>query len=338
MSRIDVGSAVAPAFDHMVKVLFRPFVLRKWLALGFLALFVGGGGGGAGNWGNSLNNGHGGNMPNVGGWFAHYWPIVAGAVLLAFLIAVFVSWIAAVFNFVYIDDVVRGSGAIKEPFARLKRLGTSLFLWNLVFGLIVLTILIILVGFPLLFAFVLMHNAPDALQVLSVVWAVMAGLPIIFVTSIIGAIARDFVSNAMYARGTGIMAAWKVLLPILWANIGQVILYFLLLLVFSVGIGIASLFAAIVMLMILAIPFGGLALIGYLIGTALHLTWSPPVMAVVALYAGIVGAIFAYLMSCVMQPAMVFLQAFSLIIVGQADPTLETIPIMRPQPVPPPTA
>ena len=336
MSRIDVGSAIAPAFDHMVKVLFRPFVFRKWLALGFLALFLGGGGGGGGgNWGNVFSNDHGGNMPNMGAWLSHYWPFLVAAALFGFLIVIFVSWIAAVFNFVYIDDVVRGSGAIKEPFARLKGLGTSLFLWDIIFGLIVSTILIVLVAFPLILAFVLMPNAPDALKILSVVWAVMAALPIIFVAATIGALTRHFVGNAMYVRGTGVLAAWKIVLHILKANIGQVILYFLLLLVFGLGIGMASLIAALGLLLILAIPFGGLALIGYLIGIALGLTWSAPVIAIVAVYAGIVGMIYAYLMSCIMQPAMVFLQAFSLVVIGQADPTLVTIPITRPESVPP---
>jgi len=35
MQRMDIGRAIEPAFRHMADMLFRPFALRMWLALGF---------------------------------------------------------------------------------------------------------------------------------------------------------------------------------------------------------------------------------------------------------------------------------------------------------------
>ncbi len=54
LAQMDVTKAIEPAFQHMVRVLFRPFVFRKWIALGFIALIayggsVHGGGGGGGS-------------------------------------------------------------------------------------------------------------------------------------------------------------------------------------------------------------------------------------------------------------------------------------------------
>ncbi len=64
----------------------------------------------------------------------------------------------------------------------------------------------------------------------------------------------------------------------------------------------------------------------------MHLTWTVPVIAIVATYAFIVLMIYAYLVTCVVQPAYVFLQSFPLIVLGQADPSLATLPTGRPQP------
>ncbi len=89
---------------------------------------------------------------------------------------------------------------------------------------------------------------------------------VLFLLIIVDVLTRHFVTAAMYARQTRIMAAWNIVLPILRENLGQVLLYFLLLFAFGFGIGLASLIVALMVLAFLAIPFGGLALIGFLIG------------------------------------------------------------------------
>lgn len=331
MPRMDVGNAIGPAFNHMVNVLFRPFSAAKWLALGFASLLAMSGSGGSGNFNIPGGGDQGGSgMPDFGHWIAHYWPLLVIGFLALLAIGLLIAWICAVFNFVYIDQVVRNSGAIREPFHRLRRFGTSLFLWRLGFGLIAVLAMAVLIAGPLLAAFLPGSGVPIAAKVIAVVWAVGVGLGLIFVMLVIEALANDFVSITMYARGVGILKAWGIILPILRRNIGQVILYFLLLLAFGVGTMMMALMAAMFVGVLLLIPFGGVAVAGYLIVMAMHIKMSAPVIAVIATYALIAYLCFVYLVNCATQPAIVFLQSFSLIVLGQADPSLATIPNASP--------
>jgi hypothetical protein len=328
MPRMDVGSAIAPAFQHMAKVLFRPFDMRKWLALGFVSIFAGAGGG-SGNFrlpGNYDHGGGGGNpLPGFERWIEHYWPILVIGILFLIALGFVVMWLISVFHFVYLNDVARNSGAIREPFHRLRGLGTSLFLWNLVYGFIFLLLLGVLVAAPLLTVFVIARDIGTAAQVAAVIWAVLVGISMILFACVVEVVVSGFVSTAMYVKSVGILEGWRIVLPILRANVGQLILYILLLIAFGIGIGIASVIVALITMLIFAIPFGGIALVGYLIGKALHLTLSVPVIAVISTYTLAVMLIYAYAVNCLLQPAVVFLRAFSLVVIGQADPSLTTI-------------
>jgi len=337
MPRMDVGSAIAPAFRHMAKVLFKPFQMRKWLALGFITMLAGGGNGnGSFRFPGDYDHGGGtGNpLPGFEHWIEHYWPILVIGILFLVALGIVVMWLISVFHFVYLNDVARNSGAIREPFHRLRGLGTSLFLWNLVYGFIFLLLLGVLVGAPLLTVFVIARDIGTAAQVAAVIWAVFVGIAMILLACVVEMVVRDFVSAAMYVRGVGILQGWRIVLPTLSANVGQVILYMLLLIAFGIGIGIASVIVALITMLIFAIPFGGIALVGYLIGKALHLTLNAPVIAVISTYALAVMLTYAYTVSCLLQPAVVFLRAFSLVVIGQADPSLATIPIAGTQPAP----
>ena len=330
MPKMDIGSAIEPAFKHMANMLFRPFVLRMWLSLGFISIMCGGAGSGNiripdfSNWSNSDKTRHeflpsGSPFPEISVLLL----VILGAVIVL-AIALLFGWLASVFQFVYVDDIVRKSGAIKEPFARLKKLGTSYFLWNLAFGLIFLLALGILVGLPLMAVFI-PEGVGMGAKVVAVVWAVIIGIALIILMSIIDIFARDFVVTAMYVRGIRVMEGWRTVLPILKANAGQVVLYILLLIAFAIASGIFGLVVFLASALLFAIPVGILALLGYLIGLALHLTWTPLVIGIVVALGLPVFFAFIYFVQCAVQPAMIFRRAFPLVALGQADPSLVTI-------------
>lgn len=325
MSRINVSDAITPAFSHMVKVLFKPFNAVKWLSLGFISILAASGGGG-----NSFRwpgGDQGSGAPDFEHLFAQYWLPIIIAFGVIFILSLIFWWLRSVFNFVYFDDIVRNSGAIREPFHRLRGLGTSLFLWHLGFGLIAMALIMALVGLPLVLALVVMKDAGIAFTVIAVVWAILVGLALLVAMGVITTLVNGLVSITMYKRRIGILEAWRYTLPILRANTGQVILYLLLLMAFTFGTGIISIPALIFVGIVLAIPFGGVALVGYLVGQAMGLTWTDPVIAVAVTYGIVFVICLSYLVNCVMQPAPVFVRAFSLVVMGQADESLVTIPL-----------
>lgn len=335
MARMDVGKAFNPSFEHMVRVLFRPFMLSKWLALGFVSMIAYGGG-------SSFN------VPNFGGpsdrggpfpggnpieWMIHYWMLLALGFVFLVALGILLTWLSSVMQFVYVDEIVRSSAAIREPWARLKGLGFSYFLWRLVFGFAVLLFLVILVGVPLAIVFIPSFKVTAAgPKIAAAVWAALIFIFTIIVTGIIDLFARDFVVPAMYARRLGVLKGWRTIIPILRENAGQLVIYILLLIVVAIGIAIYSMLVLLVALLVFAIPVGVLVGIGYVIFKAMGLSWNIPLIVVAATIGTVVLAALIYTVQVGLQPAQVFRRAFSLAVLGQADPSLATLPSEAPSP------
>ncbi|HUV05740.1 MAG TPA: hypothetical protein VMX94_11615 [Armatimonadota bacterium] len=338
MQRMDIGRAFEPAFRYMADMLFRPFMLRMWLALGFT--FTVGYGLSSSTatpnparfwrWNRTEGLWWAGRMAS---WLAHYWPLLLTGLLALVAIGLVFVWLSSVFQFVYIDNITRKSGAVAEPFARLMRLGGLYFLWRMAFGAVVLVAVGILAGLPLLVVFVPATSV--ATKVAAAVWAGMIGILLSILAAIIQILAKDFLVPAMYVRQAGVIEGWRTVLPALTANVGQTLLYLLMLAALGIGITAVGLIAALVLLVALAIPVGLLALLGYVAGQAAHLTWSPPVIGMAGALGLIVLLGYTYLFQCVMQPAYVFRRCFSLVVLGQADPSLATIPLETPPTTPP---
>jgi len=312
----------------MTEVLFRPFKLSKWLSLGFIALIASGGGpNGNFNW---PRDGKPTPPAELLAWVARYWPfLVVGAILLIFLVLL-IMWIVSVFRLIYVNDVASNSGAIREPFARLKGLGTSYFLWQIVFGLVVVAVLVAFVGLPIVLAVLAGKSGRGPTVILAVLWAIGVGVPIALLSTLVDVFTRHFVLPVMYVRRVGILRAWGIFWPILKANAGQMVLYVLIRIGLAIIIGLVGIAAFVTVLMVAMIPLGALVLVGYLVGTALGLSWTLPVIVSVAGFALMAVLGLVYLSSCVVQPADVFAQAYPLVILGQADPSLATIPVETP--------
>ena len=176
MATMNVGAAIGPAISHTKRVLFGPFALRKWLALGFVSLIAEFGQGGARiNW-PSDSSGSDEIGRTLYQWVEHHLTlIIAGAVLL-FLIGLALQWLGSVMRFVYLNQITRDPYAIREPFARLKHLGTSLFLWRLAFTLIAVLAMALLVGLPVLGLFMAQLTSNTSRAIASTAISVNASL------------------------------------------------------------------------------------------------------------------------------------------------------------------
>ena len=328
MAKMDVGNGLRPAWRNMVRVLFRPFSLTKWLSLGFISLiaYCGQGGFHANLPGNWSDGGHTDWPSNPIPWIMEYWPLLLLGFLILMAISLLISWVASVLHFVYVDDIVRSSAAIKEPWARLRSRGTSYFLWRLVFGFLYLIVFLIVVGTPVIWAFTIAHGAHNALKVLAIVWAVLTAIPLFVIGVLIDLFVRDFVTTAMYAKGVGIMEGWRIAWPLIKENAGQVALYVLILIALSFAIGMFGLIVFFGLLMVVGIPIGVLVAVAIFAGKEMGLEWSAPVIAI-AVSLGVLFLMgFTYLVNTATQPADVFRRSYALAVMGQADPSLETLP------------
>jgi len=337
MGQVDVGKALGIAWQHMARVLFKPFALKKWLALGFVSMLAWGGSGGnfpsgGGDWGS--NNEPFPDMANAWDeamrWIVGHVLLLVVAAALLIAISMFFAWLSAVLKGVYIEQLTVNPRAIREPFKRLTQLGTWYFAWEIALETVMIAVVGFLIVIPVAYAFMRTHSV--ALQVGSVVVAILVGLVGMVVGGLAGLFGRGFLLPIMYMRGVGATQGWRMLGPLLRRNAGQMVLYVLMLLAVSVGASIYTLIAILVLMVGFALPGGILALIGYLVWSAAGWSaafWGYAVIAGMALVLAL-----SYAASCAQQPVMVFQRTLALVVLGQADPSLAMIPGTIPPPPP----
>ncbi|MHB0914052.1 MAG: DUF7544 domain-containing protein [Armatimonadota bacterium] len=283
---MDVTKSITPAWEHMVKLLFRPFRLRTWLVLGALSVvteyFVA-----FSFWASRLLPGPSALRGDVlGGLLGKAY--LCGRLPLMALILLPLVWVGCVAQFVFLDRLVKGNAKL----GRLIHLGTSYFVF--------------VVGMEInVFAWAVLGRFPNSLGVLLVFFLLAALLGL--------SIGREFIIPFMYTRNAGVYVAWREFLPILRRYIWQVILY--------------TIFVETLLLVS--------ALILYPFGTELVREGKEFAVALKAGYwldaTGIVGYahIVLFVQVCTSLPMLVLHRMLSVVLLGQADESLNLLSMGR---------
>lgn len=232
-------SPIGPAWHRMVRILFKPFDIRKWFVLGFCAFLAQCGEGGMGGGGTPPWSGGGQQSTNNGEWFEQNMVLIlviaACAVVAGIGIAILVTWLSSRGKFMFIDGVVKNRGAVLEPWREYKREGNSLFLFRIVLGLLSVVATVVAVGLPLLIAI------PD-FQSKTLGGAGIAAIvigSILLLIAIVAAIAVGFMLNAfvvptMYCKRVRALEGWRIAWrEIVRGHVGSVIVMFLMMIVFG---------------------------------------------------------------------------------------------------------
>ena len=166
MQPISAVDAVSLAIERTKQFLFRPFKWSTFLKLGLVAIITEGVGRNSHSpethGGNAVRNGPGATSPfhgpihwpfqgQTGGWPFHLSPesvvVIAAAVLLAFMIAIFVFYLITRLRFAYFNCLIHNTKEI-GPGWRLYSDRASRFFWlNIVVG-ICFMLLLVLVALP----------------------------------------------------------------------------------------------------------------------------------------------------------------------------------------------
>ncbi len=265
------------AWDHMVRMLFRPFDLTTWLVLGFsawLANLAGSGSGGSvGNFDSDLrrNRFEGDAFAESlrDGWeyvLNHSWllSLIVGGFVFFVVLIVLVTWISSRGKFIFLDNVVRRRHEITEPWKRFRRLGDSLFWFRLLLGLVQLSVGLV-IGWGAILLFLTGFGAfgrPEGavLGVLIALW-VMVLLLYIVISIAIAFFLDAFVVPIMYRFELTTMEAWKYFLPLFSRHGGS----FILCALFVLGLAIAVMLGVVLVgfmtccigFVLLAIPYVG---------------------------------------------------------------------------------
>jgi hypothetical protein len=246
---VKFDKIIHASLEWTTAVLFRPFNLKKWLILAFIALLAGAISSANFNLNLPSSNNHrfsnrhetasskkfSGTPQNLNThtvnskaefknflrkfktWPLNFIVLVAALFFLGFLI--FFVWLHSRFCFIFIENIVTNDISIIEPFRRHKKIADSYFVFNL--GLILfyllITLLIIVSFFNMVFNSSPFHyTGKDFIKLLSILLPLIIVLIIFwFVAILIYVILVDFVQPIMFRDKTKFFAALnKVLILI----------------------------------------------------------------------------------------------------------------------------
>lgn len=331
----NVFDSFSRAFKHTEKILFKPFDLGKWMKLGFASLFISSGSFSGGNFNYNNTNDNGEKQKTLvsanNEWLIfkqklfqalgiHDWTalsvLLAPLIVLVAVLMFIFMWLSAVFNFVFIENIVNNRALIREPFHRLRPEGRSLFFWNL--GLMLISLLLFaifaVIGF---YCFTSFYNSHQAHYIIWIVLDIIAFFFAAVILAVISVLTSDFVVPVMYAENVKILNAWGKFKPLTGKNTGSIIVYLLMKIVIGIAQAIIGIFAALGSMIVVGIPVLIIALLIAVITGALHLTWNAATISIAAFLAMAAVAIFIYIFNVFMVPVEVFRKTFAIDLLGQ---------------------
>ncbi len=270
---ISYSQPLSRAWGRMTSALFKPFDLGKWLVVGFTAFLAGltkssGGIGGRGierNLGYKLKDfsevlalpaliwnwlqGH-------RGWFA----LIILGLLLFIALGVVLVWLSSRGRFMFLDNLVHDRALVKQPWHEFKREGRSLFIWQLMFILIALAIVILFSVQAYFSARAIYFEAKFPSQIWwPIIGWVILGLSFGLVLGYIYTFLSNFVVPIMYRDRITAAEAWRRFLSLFADHWGHFLLYglfwFALHIVAIVVIITAGLLTCCVGFLLFAIPY-----------------------------------------------------------------------------------
>ena len=260
--KIEVFAPFSSALDLTKLILFQPFDLTKWFAIGFAAFLshLGGGGGlsynrrladGDWNWRmRSVGQEAFGSWSGMPAWLI---PVLIVMFLLILVIVLVLAWVGARGRFIFTDCIVRNRGAIAEPWHEFRKEGNSYFLFMLVIMASVLCVTL-LASLPLWLPLLISGAAPQGVGL--ILGLLLFGLVMIVVGVTVSLLA-GFMVPVMYRRRCRAMEALRATMTAVTSQPGPVILYLLFSIVLWVAIAMVACLTTCVTCCITAIPYVG---------------------------------------------------------------------------------
>ena len=316
--------------------LLLPFSLRRWLVLAVAVFFVSGsstvpavnigpfGASGSVSTGVSAQNAFGvagvtaGGVPMTppGGLELAVALAVVGTVLV---LAAVVAYVSSVMEFVFVEITSRQEVRVRGFFGESLGRGLSLFAFRLIVGLVVAATVALLIVFTVftggVFLIILVLMSPAFILFAIALWLVMR-------------FTVDFVVPVMLSEDIGIVDGWRVFSSELraeWKQYGiYAIVRFLLgiLSTFVVGVGVLTL------VLLLGIPFGIVALVGFLVGQVLGASILSFVLVAVVAVLFVLTLVVA-VVTFVQVPVQTYLRYYSLFVLGSVSPEYDLVGDIR---------
>lgn len=265
---IDFTRAFDSAWERMTIILFRPFDLAKWLAIGLSAFLAGlmHGGNGFNSSFRSNNFQPGKFQANIGSsnfgtqapdlhqlntQISHAFSGMAGGMLIAVILGASLAvvamvllflWLGARGQFMFLDNVVRNRGAIAWPWNFYARQANSLFAFYLLLSVlsVVLILPILLAAIVLAFPLFQQSRWPAGTEITGFVVLGLIYLVVGIVVGVILFVFREFGIPIMFRQGLLARPAFFAAMRLMQRHPGSMALYILVRIALVIGLVIIS--------------------------------------------------------------------------------------------------
>jgi len=318
-----------PAWEETLRLLFRPFDRRRWIALSVVCLVLGGGTSTAAfQWGF-------GSLPvdfhatelllRLRLLISQHLSLIILTVVVSLSFILGLIYARCLLRFVLIDAVIRPGEVVGAAWRALEPLGRSYFLWMLsvVGGMTAIVSGAMWVSFRYL---AVIREAGHPWWIASVV-LVMELVAVVFIgllVAVLITLTDDLVGPIMYAERISLPAAWKVVWKILRRDRGTLLFYVVLRFAVSTGISIAVLLVLFPILM--GVSSGTLVAAALMIlalrAVGLAWSWNPVTIAVGVVALGLLTILVFALLSVAGMPGQVYLQNFGVRFIASRVPSL----------------
>ncbi len=265
--KISIDNSLKDGFKRMKYILFQPFDFVKWLIIGFASFLASLGRGGGGGPRFNLptesfgRNGNAGDLSTLESWVsANLIAIILialGAIAVGFAIFLILTWLSSRGQFLFIYAIAENKAEIKEPWVKYGHLGDRLFVFRLVLGVIVFTIVLMLLALGIFMLYPHIKGASFGLSAF-LKMAILALFIILFMLFIglIKLILMDFVVPLMFKKDVKVLEGFSIFYNELFrGNISSFFFFYLVKIGLSIAAGFVVLLATCLTCCVAALPY-----------------------------------------------------------------------------------
>jgi len=242
---VSVIDPIGPAVDAVKTILFRPFNLERWFAIGFCAwlAYLGQGRGGGGSNFNIFGRQSQPHLHQAKEFVLENlaWLIPAAVFLFVLMIVItlLVLWLSSRGQFMFLHCVAKNKAQVKAPWHTFRAHADSLFVFRIVLGIMTM-LAALLLSVPLILLVISTSRAEAGLKILPLLGIgliIIAFLGLAIAAALVLKFTADFVVPIMSLQTTSCLTAWRQFWRLLAENKARFVLYLLFQIVISVAIG-----------------------------------------------------------------------------------------------------
>lgn len=344
---ISAVDSIGPAFQHTKQQIAQPFRMSQWARLaivGFLAGELPSGGCNTGFQGfQPPTHTSSGTQNLIDLGLRHTNPALYAGLIALLVVCGIVLWLLllyvnSVMRFVLFDSIIRKRCQIRRDWGNRQTPGWRLFGFQLLFTAVTLAGVTILIGIPAAIGLAegwlkqpKQHLAPLILGGIVLFFLVLA---FVVTVALIHVMTKDFVVPQMALENVSAFEAWRRLLPRLQGEKGGYAAYVGMKIVMDLGAAVVLGIVSTILILVLAIPLGGLGVLAVLLGKSGGLVWNAYTITAAVLAGVLAVALIVFLVSLISVPAIVFFPAYSIYFFAARYPALSNA-LYPPPPAPP---